>query len=60
MRKFEISLEFQRGKFLSEKHTNTLLKKECFVPKDKFEIREVMRIGTIFARYFWNEGIVHS
>ena len=38
----------------------TLIKKEHFILKCECEIREVMRIGTVFEGFFWNEGVVHS
>ena len=53
----KLAMKLDEGKGLSEDCINKLLKKEFFFCSNSFELREQLRIGTIFSNLFIGNGI---
>ena len=48
-----LHLKSSEGKGLSDESIAALMKKDLFIPKSNYELREVIRMGTIISEFFW-------
>ena len=56
----KMHLKSTEGKGLTDGYINTLLKKKYFILTNNYELQEVLRIGIIFGKYFFNKGIIYN
>ena len=56
----KLHLRSNEGKGLTDDQINDIMKKDYFIPKNNYELREGLRIGTVFAKCFWNDGLVSN
>ena len=48
----KLHLKSSEGKGLLDKSITALIKKDLFILKNNYKLREVIRMGTIFFKYF--------
>ena len=53
-----LHLRSTEGKGLSDESISALMKKDLFIPKSNYELREVIRMGTIVSKCFFGDGII--
>ena len=53
-----LQLRSSEGKGLSDEAITAMMKKDLFVLMNNYELRDAVRIGTVFSKCFWNNCMV--